>query len=132
MFTPDGWLKTGDLGYVTEDRQLFITGRVKNLNILSNGENVSPEAIEKKFADFPLVKEIMVYAENDRIVAACYPDTAFAEREHIDDIPAAIQAYTDKLNTTAKSSHYIADIVIRSEPFEKTESGKLKRKETVI
>lgn len=49
MFTEDGWFRTGDIGYVTEDRQLFITGRVKNLIILSSGENVSPEAIEKKF-----------------------------------------------------------------------------------
>ena len=40
MFTEDGWFRTGDIGYVTEDRQLFITGRVKNLIILSSGENV--------------------------------------------------------------------------------------------
>ena len=58
MFTKDGWLRTGDIGYLTEDRQLFITGRVKNLIILSNGENVSPEAIEKKFSDRQLVQEV--------------------------------------------------------------------------
>ena len=63
MFTEDGWLKTGDIGELTPDNQLFITGRVKNLIILSNGENVSPEAIEKKFANVELV------SDRDRIIS---------------------------------------------------------------
>lgn len=132
MFTEDGWLKTGDIGYVTEERELFITGRAKNLIILSSGENVSPEAIEKKFAFYPIVSEVMVYAENDRVTAEFYPDKAVAESEGITDIAAELERITDKLNAGAKAAHVIARIKIREEPFEKTESGKIKRRLTVV
>ncbi len=132
MFTDDGWLKTGDIGYITEDRQLFITGRVKNLIILSSGENVSPEAIEKRFADYPIIKEILVYAENDRITAQVYPDYDLAAKQGISDIAAEINALIDSINLKAKASHYISEVIIRKEPLERTESGKIKRKETVI
>ncbi len=132
MFTEDGWLKTGDIGYVTEKRELFITGRAKNLIILSSGENVSPEAIEKKFSFYPVIAEVMVYAENDRITAEFYPDREYAEKTGITDIAAEIERITDKLNSTAKSSHIIAKTKIRDIPFEKTESGKIKRIKAVI
>lgn len=132
MFTPDGWLKTGDLGYVTDDGQLFITGRVKNLIILSGGENVSPEAIESKFKDYPLADETMVYAENDRIVAEIYPDYSYAEQNGIEDIRGEIERITDKMNSGAKPSHFISEIRLRSEPFPKTQSGKIKRKKETI
>ena len=48
-FTEDGWLKTGDIGYIDDENYIFLTGRLKNLIILSNGENVSPEEIEEGF-----------------------------------------------------------------------------------
>ncbi len=132
MFTEDGWLKTGDIGELTPDNQLFITGRVKNLIILSSGENVSPEAIEKKFADNQLVSEVLVYAENDRIVAEIYPDYEYAELEKIEDIQAELEKAVDRMNKTAKASHIVSEVRVRKEPLEKTGSGKIKRKETKI
>ncbi len=132
MFTEDGWLKTGDIGELTPDNQLFITGRVKNLIILSSGENVSPEAIEKKFADNQLVSEVLVYAENDRIVAEIYPDYEYAKLEKIEDIQAELEKAVDRMNKTAKASHIVSEVRVRKEPLEKTGSGKIKRKETKI
>lgn len=132
MFTEDGWLKTGDIGYVTEDNQLFVTGRVKNLIILSGGENVSPEAIEKKFGGIDLIKEILVYAEKDKIVAEIYPDFDYANTDSISDIEAALEGIVDEMNETAKASHIISKIKIRETPFEKTGAGKIKRKVTKI
>ena len=132
MFTEDGWLKTGDIGEITEDNQLFITGRVKNLIILSNGENVSPEAIEKKFADVELVSEVLVFAEKDRIIAEIYPNYEYAELEKIEDIQTVLEQTVDRMNKTAKASHIISEVRVRTEPLEKTASGKIKRKETKI
>ena len=129
MFTEDGWLKTGDIGYITEDRQLFITGRVKNLIILSNGENVSPEGIEKRYCACPLVKEALVYAENDAITAEIYPDYEYAAANGVADVPAAIAAVTDELNLSAPPSHTVAKTIVRTEPLEKTATGKIKRRQ---
>ena len=126
MFTPDGWLKTGDIGVLTDDRQLFITGRVKNLIILSNGENVSPEAIEKKFDSCPLVKDVMVYGEDDTIVAEFFPD--YNSEISDGDIRRTLEQLVTEMNATAKASHIISSIKIRTTPFERTASGKLKRK----
>lgn len=132
MFTSDGWLKTGDIGCVTEDKQLYITGRVKNLIILSSGENVSPEAIEKKFAETDLIEEVLVYGENNRIVAEFYPDYEYAQINEITDIEAELEKIVDKMNETAKASHIISEIRVRNIPFEKTGPGKIKRYETKI
>lgn len=132
MFTSDGWLKTGDIGYVTEDGQLFITGRVKNLIILSSGENVSPEAIEKKFGATELVEEVLVFGENNRIVAEIYPDFEYAKANGITDIYAELERIVDSMNKTAKASHIISKVRIRNAPFEKTGPGKIKRYETKI
>ena len=132
MFTDDGWLKTGDIGYVTEDRQLFITGRVKNLIILSSGENVSPEAIERKFSAMDLVEEVLVYGEGNRIIAEVYPNSEYAEANGIDDIEAELEKAVDSMNETAKASHLISEVRVRNIPFEKTGPGKIKRYETKI
>lgn len=126
-FTEDGWLKTGDIGYVDEKRQLFITGRKKNLIILSNGENVSPEGIENRYKADKLVSEVLVYAEKNLIVAEVYPDKEYAENNGIEDIEAHLQKLTDKLNATALPSHTVARLIVRETPLEKTSTGKIKR-----
>lgn len=65
----DGWLKTGDLGYVDEDDFVFLTGRKKNLIITPNGENVSPEEIENKLSKKRIIQEVLV-RESDGVIEA--------------------------------------------------------------
>lgn len=125
--TDDGWLRTGDMGRIDENRVLYITGRLKNLIILSNGENVSPEGIENKIACNRLVKEILVYAKNDVIVAEIYPDYDLAEQTGVADIKKAIEDIVDKYNETALPSHIVANFTVRETPLEKTSVGKIKR-----
>ena len=79
-FTDDGWYRTGDIGYIDEDGYIFITGRKKNVIILSNGKNVYPEELEENFTKCASVKEIVVLGRRDeasgetQIVAVVYPD----------------------------------------------------------
>lgn len=127
-FTEDGWLKTGDIGYISDKRELFITGRLKNLIILSNGENVSPEGIENRYKSHKLVSEVMVYAENDLIVAEVYPDMEYAEINGITDVKAELEEITDTLNETALPSHTVGRLIVRDTPLEKNAMGKIKRK----
>ncbi len=68
----DGWFYTGDLGRVDEDGYIYLTGRKKNLIILSNGENVSPEEIELKLQDIPNLREIVISCEDGTICAEIY------------------------------------------------------------
>ena len=129
MFTDDGWLKTGDIGYVGENNELFVTGRVKNLIILSNGENVSPEAIEKKIMQSKLVEEVMVFAENDLIIAGIYPNYINAKNLNIkeDELKTKLEDLINSINEDAKSAHIISEVRLRTEPFEKNGTGKIKR-----
>lgn len=125
--TEDGWLRTGDIGKVGEDRQLYITGRLKNLIILSNGENVSPEGIENRYMTNKLVKEVIVYADKDVIVAQIYPDEEYAQQAGITDMTASLEEFTEKLNENALPSHIVARLIVRNTPLEKTALGKIKR-----
>lgn len=126
--TEDGWLKTGDLGYADDDGFVHLTGRKKNLIILSNGENVSPEELENKFALSLPIKEIIVYGKGDLLVAEVYPNPDY----ETNDIKADIQSEIDAVNETLPSTHQIHGFVIRDTEFEKTASRKIKRTYTGI
>ena len=128
VFTPDGWFRTGDIGEITPDNELFIRGRIKNLIILSNGENVSPEEIEKKYADEPLIKEILVYEEENEIAAQIYPDHEYARDNGIRNIEEEVARIVGKINLLGETTREIARFTVRNAPFPRTASGKIIRK----
>ena len=124
MFTDDGWLKTGDLGYV-KDQRVYITGRKKNLIILSNGENVSPEELENRFAGCDWLAEIMVYSEDEQITAEVYPYPEYAAKAE-----QLFRKKVEEINKSVPSPRRIIRLRLRDREFEKTTSRKVKRRQT--
>lgn len=123
----DGWLLTGDLGYVDEDGFIFLTGRKKNLIITKNGENVSPEELENKISTNRLVQEILVRERDGVIEAEIFPDREYAEKKGITDIRGALQESIDEYNQGAPAYKKIYKLTVRETEFEKTPSKKIKR-----
>lgn len=122
-----GWLKTGDLGYVDEDGFVYLTGRKKNLIITKNGENVSPEELENKIGEERLVQEILVRENAGVIEAEIFPDHEYAQKEQIEDIPGRLQEIIDAYNKTAPPHKKVYSLKVRDKEFEKTPSKKIKR-----
>ena len=130
----DGFFHTGDIGKVGADGELYITGRIKNLIILSNGKNVYPEEIENEFTSVPGLLEIIVYEGKSKrgmayntVVAEIYPDADYIAKNGIEDVKAYFQPYVDAYNRTAVPYKKIGILKIRNEEFPKNTLRKILR-----
>jgi len=75
-FTPDGWYRTGDLGFVDRDGFLFVTGRVKEVLVLGGGKKASPEDLERSYGSAPEIAEVAVLEDKGALVALVRPEPA--------------------------------------------------------
>lgn len=130
----DGWLHTGDKGYLDEDGFLFINGRVKNLIILSNGENISPEEIENKLGINPLVGEVVVTGENNGLTARIFPDQDVIKAKGLDEatVEAGLRQLLDEYNRPQPTYRQIVSLVIRKSPFHRNATGKIVRADAAL
>ncbi len=130
----DGYFRTGDYGKLTSDNVLYITGRKKNLIILSNGKNVYPEEIESAFVAIPGVQDIVVYEgqsrrglEHNAIVAEIFPDADFIEKNGITNAHAYFNRFLEDYNRTTVPYKKIGVLKIRTEDFPKNTLRKIMR-----
>ncbi|MBE6662714.1 MAG: hypothetical protein E7606_05510 [Ruminococcaceae bacterium] len=130
----EGWFHTGDIGRFHESGYLCITGRLKNLIILSNGKNVYPEEIETVLASIPGVEEVVVYEgvsreefTGNKIVAEIYPNETFLKEKGIEDVQAHFMPYINDYNRNAIPYKKIGILKLRGEPFPKNTLRKIVR-----
>lgn len=135
ILSPDGWLSTGDLGFLDEQGNLSIKGRSKSVIVLSHGENIYPETIEEKINAFQHVVESVVREHNNRLEALIYLDYELIDSEtrgkdqarqleHIDEILAEIKK---QVNQQLPQYAQLAKTSEHREPFTKTATHKIKR-----
>jgi long-chain acyl-CoA synthetase len=138
IFTEDGWLKTGDLGYIDDLGFIYISGRKKNLIVSSGGKNIYPEEIEAHFSSSRVVGEALVVGRKDpeyggeQIFAVIVPNYEALKEDHGKDMDEAsikelIKKEIEQVNRSLIGYKKIMDFTIRKEPFEKNAQQKIRR-----
>lgn len=124
----EGWLYTGDLGYLDDQGFLFITGRKKEIIILSNGKNVNPVELEEKLSESPYIKECGVFYHDDQLQAMIVPEPESignTEGQSVEDFLK--WKVIEPFNTSVSSYKKIMGIHTTTEELPRTRLGKLQR-----
>lgn len=128
VFTPDGWLRTGDLGTIDTAKRIYIRGRSKSMILSSNGQNIYPEEIESKLNNLPYVSESVVVERKGRLVALVYPDyDALTGGLTENDLPALMETNRKEVNKQLAYYEQLAEISLHPMEFEKTPKRSIKR-----
>lgn len=125
----DGWLYTGDLGHIDNDGFVFVTGRKKDIIVLSNGKNINPEEIEFKILkEFDSVREIGVFMHDNLLQAVIFPDFQKLHDRGVHQISEFIRwDVMDKYNQAASPAKKIARFTVVKQELPKTRLSKIRR-----
>ncbi len=118
----DGWYKTGDLGYIDKDGFLYVTGRCKNLIVLKNGKNISPEEIETKLSAVQYIAEVLVREGpgNEYVTAQIYPDQEALKSIGKEALHAAVSEAIERVNQELAPYKRVRKFELRDTEFPKT------------
>ena len=125
----DGWYHTGDLATMSADGHVFIRGRIKNMLLGANGQNVYPEEIEDKLNSMAMVTESLIVQRGDKLVGLVFPDFEEAQSMNFNDadIVSVMEQNRKELNEQLPSFSHLSAIEIRNEEFQKTPKKSIKR-----
>lgn len=125
----EGWFHTGDLATMSADGHVFIRGRIKNMLLGANGQNIYPEEIENKLNSMTMVNESLVIQHGDKLVGLVHPDmeTAHSLGLNDNDIYEIMEQNRVELNKTLPSFCKISTVKIHPEEFAKTPKKSIKR-----
>ena len=135
-FTEDGWFKSGDLGKIDANGDLFIVGRSKDVIVLPNGKNIHPEDLEVHYSKTPLIEEICILGVKDetsalagaeKLVAVAVPDFAYLKQNNIANSKEAVRYDLDNLGRSLPEYQRVRQYVIHTEPLPRTATRKIKR-----
>ena len=134
VFDKDGFFHTGDYGKLDEEGWIYITGRKKNLIILSNGKNVYPEEIEADLQKVEGVSEVVVYAGESRvqkdkitIVAEIFPDADLLAHMGVNNAQEYFENQVKALNAKMPPYKAVKCVKLRDTEFQKNTSRKITR-----
>ena len=128
-FTNDGWLRTGDMGILDRQGNLYIKGRCKNMILTASGQNIYPEEIEDKINNLPYVVESLVVGRKNALVALVVADYAAAKKDGLDkeQLDKLVDKNVLALNAELAAYSKIGYTEIREEQFEKTPKQSIRR-----
>jgi len=138
VLTPDGWFKTGDLGTLDQNNNLFIKGRLKNMIVGASGENIYPEEIESIINNFRFVIESLVIQQKGKLVALVHINMEELEKKYQslkedvtrqveDKANEVLNELQDYVNSQVNKFSQIQKVILQPGPFQKTATLKIKR-----
>lgn len=126
----DGWLKTGDMGTISDNETIFLRGRSKTMILSASGQNIYPEEIEAKLNNMPFVAESLVVERDKKLIALVYPDYDALDNMGLttqSDREEAMEKVRKDLNAIVAPYEQISKIVLQPQEFEKTPKRSIKR-----
>lgn len=128
----EGWFASGDLGYKDKEGYIFVTGRLKEVIVLSSGKNIYPEEVEKQYQKVPLIKEICVMGIGEKglvesLHAAIVPDFEYAKKAQIGNLQETLKWEIHNVSLRLPQYMRIRGYTVQTDPLPRTPLGKLRR-----
>ena len=126
---PEGWYHTGDMGLMSRDGHVFIKGRIKNMLLGANGQNIYPEEIEDKLNSMPMVSDGIIVQRGDKLVALIHPDFEAAKEMGFTDneLHDIMEQNRQNLNEQLPAYSKIQSFQLQEEDFARTPKKSIKR-----